>query len=175
LLRRLAPIHLGYDALLDKVSAGIAKAGDAGHLDIAALVFWKRVRADRWTQAFLVTPDGAVRVATRAAFARGLTDAQRKAALASLPGFRTGTFAIGSALLCAWQQDEYPVLDRRSVATLRKMAPSCPCNLGSYTTYAPAVRAIRDELNRQGVPVPGPGAAIKRWNARDVDKALFRA
>jgi hypothetical protein len=139
-------------------------------------VFWKRVRADSWATAFLVTPEATVRAATRSAFdARLLTDFDRKAAVSKLPGFRTGTFAVGSALLCAWRQDEYPVLDRHSVATLRAMAPSCPCQLGSYTTYAPTVRAIRDELNRQGVPVPRTSAASGNWNARDVDKALFRA
>lgn len=175
LAKALGTYPPGYDALLDEVSVRIAKAGDAGHLDIGALVFWKRVRVGKWVEAFLETPEAVVRATTRAAFAGGLTEGQRRAALGSLPGFRTGTFALGSAVLCAWQQDEYPVLDIHSVATLRKMAPSCPCNLGSYTTYVAAVRAIRDEINRQALPVPGTGNATRPWNARDVDKALFRA
>ncbi|MEP7112087.1 MAG: hypothetical protein ABI862_02375 [Ilumatobacteraceae bacterium] len=110
--------------------------------------------------------DDAVHSITAAAFSGGLTDKQRLAELAVLPGFKTPMASVASALLAAWDPESYPVTDRRARPALRRfLDDDCRCDLRKYPIYAQWVRHLRDELNV---------ATTSTWSARDVDKALYK-
>ena len=158
--------HGHYDEVFDQVGARVRAHASAGKCDIGAIVFWKRIPQGRWSLDFLQQADDAVHSITAAAFSAGLTDKQRLVELAVLPGFKTQMASVASAVLAAWDPENYPVTDRRARPSLRRfLDDDCECDLRKYPIYAQWVRHLRDDLN----VAPSP-----HWSARDVDKALYK-
>lgn len=151
-----------YDEILHEVHDRIARAGDAGKVDIAAITFWKRSgQGSKWISALLQRPESEVRAATRAAFAAD-DDGQALAALAVLPGFKQKE-AMSTALLCAYDPMNYPVMDRRALKALDAIDHGVGRHRGMTLRYFTTVRELRDALTTER-----PGTT-----ARDVDKALY--
>lgn len=164
----LSSYDLTYDETFFEIHDRIARCGSAGKLDVAGLGAWKRSAQNKWLKPLMETPEAAVRSITTAAFASGLTDRQRVAQLRQLAGARTGDFAIGSAVLTAWDPDDYGVTDVHARQALHDLFDNCTCDLKDYDgAYLPAARALRDVLN-------GCGSAGTGWTARKVDMALFK-
>ena len=163
----LALYHQFYDESFDEISDRIAKTGSAGKLDIIALAAWKRSAQGHWLDPLLRTPEITVRKVTAGAFAPNLTDACRVLALAQLDGFKAGKFAIGSAVLTAWNRAEFGVTDIHARRAIRDLFNNCNCKLSDYAgSYLPALRALRDALNMSN------SIAVTAWTARTVDMAL---
>ncbi|WP_244204171.1 hypothetical protein [Streptomyces africanus] len=160
-----------YDETLQHVTQRACVSGDIGKADIGALLMWKRLRADTpWAAELMALPDAKVRRATAAATAaardttlsRSSAAQAGRAALASLPGFRTGD-ALASAVLTAAAPDRMAVYDRRAHNGMRALGLTLSHAPGRYSRYIEAI----DQLL---TAAPGP---IRNWTARDIDTALY--
>lgn len=165
LMKAVAHYPAAYDEVFDAVHARLTAAGHATKLDLAALIAWKHVRNARWMKALFKLGPGEVEDATGAAFAPGLTDADRVSALAGLPGFGRGR-AFTSVLLAAWDPNEFGVFDR--IAGFEKwakaMSASCSCDRASLPVYFDHMRQIALEMR---------AATGQPWTPRQVDMALL--
>ncbi|KUN38619.1 hypothetical protein AQJ30_13845 [Streptomyces longwoodensis] len=177
--QRLASAHQAYtdtvsphyDETLHQVTQRARECGDIGKADIGALLMWKRLRADTpWASELMALADADVRCATAAATAavrdttRNRSSAAQagRAALASLPGFRTGD-ALASAILTAAAPERMAVYDQRAHSGL--------LTLGIPLSHAPGrYRRYIDAIDRLLAATPAP---IGHWTARDMDTALY--
>lgn len=153
-----------YDDVFDEVHFRIVSQGAATKSDLAALIHWKRIQTSAWMRKLLLVPATAVRMATAAAFAPGLSDADRLSALRCLPGMKTQG-AIASVVLAAWDPSEFAVFDRFALAAKRYVVDAgCSCDWNDLPTYWSHLRRIAGELP--------DGRAC--WTARAVDQALYK-
>ncbi|MEV6841772.1 hypothetical protein AB0N17_46650 [Streptomyces sp. NPDC051133] len=177
--QRLAAAHQAYtdtvspyyDETLQEVTRRACTSGSIGKADIGALLMWKRLRADTpWAAELMALADTDVRRATAAATtaARDTTLSSSsaaqasRAALASLPGFRTGD-ALASAVLTAAAPDRMAIYDRRAHSGLRTLGITLSHAPGRYSRYIEAI----DQL------LADAPAQIRNWTARDMDTALY--
>lgn len=160
-----------YDEVLHEVAARISETGSAGPMDIGALTFWKRLRADTpWVRQLMVMPDAEVRsvtgIAVRAVNDTSLSVAEAavagRRALGTLPGCKSGD-ALASALLFAAAPGRMAVYDQRAQRALIKLGLSLTSARGRYGRYRETVEALSDLANSHG----------RLWIARDVDVALY--
>lgn len=161
-----------YDESLREVADRIDRTGSIGKVDIGALLFWKRLRANtRWAAQLQSMPDARVRAVTAVAVAAVRDESlevpeaaeQGRAALSPLPGFAKGD-ALASALLLAAAPRRMAVYDRRAQTALRLLDLELSARPGRYGRYVSLV----EQLTREA------GAASGRtWLARDVDLALY--
>ncbi|MFE4825092.1 hypothetical protein ACFRFU_54080 [Streptomyces sp. NPDC056704] len=160
-----------YDETLQHVAQRACVSGDIGKADIGALLIWKRLRADTpWAAELMALADADVRRTTAAAAtaARDTSLSRRaaaqagRAALAPLPGFRTGD-ALASAVLTSAAPDRMAIYDRRSHNGLHTLGITLSHAPGRYSRYIEAI----DQLL---AAAPDP---IRNWTARDMDIALY--
>src|SRR5258708_27248455 len=78
-----------YDEVFWQVNGRIQEQGEAGKLELAALISWKRSGQGHWVLELMQRPDAEVRNRSHAVFATGMTDQQRLNALAPLPRLAT--------------------------------------------------------------------------------------
>lgn len=160
-----------YDETLREVTRRASTSGSIGKADIGALLMWKRLRADTpWAAELMALADADVRRATAAAttaardstLSRSTAAQAGRAALASLPGFRTGD-ALASAVLTAAAPNRMAIYDRRAHSALHTLGITLSHAPGRYSRYMTAI----DQL-LVGAPAP-----IRNWTARDMDTALY--
>lgn len=160
-----------YDEVVGEVSERAESDGSLGKADIGALVMWKRLNAStRWADELMKTPDRAVRKATAAAREVALDndhDIQAaagcaRAALASLPGFKTGD-ALASAVIYALAPARMAVYDRRAQSGLERLGLVLTARPGRYGRYMALVEQLVVESRSFGAGL----------SPRDVDLALF--
>ncbi|MET9412209.1 hypothetical protein ABZX90_41855 [Streptomyces sp. NPDC002935] len=160
-----------YDETLQHVTERACDSGDIGKADIGALLMWKRLRADTpWAAKLMALPDTDVRRATATATAaardtslsRGAAAQAGRAALAPLPGFRTGD-ALASAVLTAAAPDRMAIYDRRAHNGLRALGITLSHAPGRYSRYIETI----DQL-LAAAPAP-----IRGWTPRHMDTALY--
>jgi len=156
-----------YDDVFQEVHLRLASAGFATKLDLAALIGWKHVRNAPWMTSLLVIPQQDIERATHRAFQAGLSDADRIAALAPLPGYGGGG-AFSSVLLTAWDSRRFGVFDR--LACDRRcavVAEACTCEWADLPTYWAHLRILSGEL------AATPAAGSVDWTPRRVEMALM--
>jgi len=152
-----------YDDVLNDVHERLVRHGSATKLDLAALIAWKHVRNARWMKQLLKKPENEIESTTRAAFAHGLTDEGRIAALDPLPGFG-GRGAFTSVLLTAWDPTAFGVFDRLANANRATVvSEACVCDWSRLPVYWAHLRAIVHEM----------GAGEGDWTPRKVEMALM--
>jgi hypothetical protein len=160
-----------YDETLQHVTQRARDSGDIGKADIGALLMWKRLRADTpWAAELMALPEADVRrtTATATTAARDTTlspsaAAQAgRAALASLPGFRTGD-ALASAVLTAAAPHRMAIYDRRAHSALHTLGIPLSHAPGRYSRYIETI----DQL------LATAPALIRNWTPRDMDTALY--
>uniref|UniRef100_UPI003F4981FC hypothetical protein n=1 Tax=Streptomyces chartreusis TaxID=1969 RepID=UPI003F4981FC len=160
-----------YDETLQQVTQRACEDGNIGKADIGALLMWKRLRADTsWAAELMALADAKVRRATAAAvtavrdtsLSRSTSARAGRAALASLPGFRTSD-ALASAVLTAAAPDRMAIYDRRAHSALRTLSITLSHAPGRYSRYMEAI----DQL-LASAPAP-----IRSWSARDMDTSLY--
>ncbi|MFE2159875.1 hypothetical protein ACFW9M_18890 [Streptomyces lydicus] len=160
-----------YDETFWCVSHRGQATGSFGKVDIGALLLWKRLRADTvWVGELMALPDNHVREVTAASvnavrdtsLSRMSAAKSGRAALATLPGFRTGD-ALASALLTAAAPERMAIYDRRAHAALHTLGITVGHAPGRYGRYMDAI----DQLLAHG---PRP---TRTWTARDMDIALY--
>lgn len=151
-----------YDEVFWEVSTRIRERGEAGKLDLAALICWKRSGQGSWVSDLMERPDAEVRECSRAAFAAGLTDQQRLDALAPLPGFKS-KYAISTAVLACYDPDDFGVLDWRALKGLVLVERPIERGRGETLRYLDRLRQLRD-LARGSRP---------NVTARNVDQGLW--
>lgn len=170
--RYAAEVSPYYGEVLDEVSRRIDETGSIGKLDIGAILFWKRLRADTpWVRELMSMPDSDVRAATRT-----VVDAVRdkhknapeaagagRSALSGLPGFARGD-ALASALLFAAEPSRMAVYDRRAQKGLEVLDVSLSSASGRYRRYMTIVEQLRHGAQASGAD---------GWLNRDVDLALY--
>ncbi|MEV7699874.1 MULTISPECIES: hypothetical protein [Streptomyces] len=148
-------------------------SGSIGKTDIGALLMWKRLRADTpWAAELMALADTDVRRATAAAttaardstLSRCAEARAGRAALAHLPGFRTGD-ALAFAVLTAAAPDRMAIYDRRAHSGLRTLGITLSHAPGRYSRYSRYIERI-DQL----LAAPAP---IRTWTPRDMDTALY--
>lgn len=163
-----------YDEVLREVSERIHESGSVGKMDVGALLFWKRLRADtRWASGLNSLLESEIRQVT-ADVVSAVNDhdlsipaaAQSgRAGLSGLPGFSAGD-ALASAILMAAAPYRMAVYDRRADQGLQMLLG---VHLGSaprrYARYMAQVEALMVAVNDRD-----PDAL---WIPRDVDLALF--
>ncbi|RAS22784.1 hypothetical protein BCL80_11930 [Streptomyces avidinii] len=134
---------------------------------------WKRLRADTpWAAELMALADTDVRRATAAAttaardstLSRCAEARAGRAALAHLPGFRTGD-ALAFAVLTAAAPDRMAIYDRRAHSGLRTLGITLSHAPGRYSRYSRYIERI-DQL----LAAPAP---IRTWTPRDMDTALY--
>ena len=147
------------------------ETGSLGKLDIGALVFWKRLRANTpWAEHLLDKSESDVRKVTAEAVRCARDESlsvpeaatQARQELADLPGFKTGD-AVASALIVAAAPDRMAVYDKNAHAGLRKLGLELSDASGRYGRYMGLIEQLRAEVNATG----------RSWRARDVDLALY--
>ncbi|ALO05673.1 hypothetical protein AQF52_0071 [Streptomyces venezuelae] len=160
-----------YDETLQEVTRRACTSGSIGKADIGALLMWKRLRADTpWAAELMALADTDVRHATAAAttaardttLSRSAGAQAGRAALAHLPGFRTGD-ALASAILTAAAPDRMAIYDRRAHSGLRTLGIPLSHAPGRYSRYIETI----DQL-LAAAPAP-----IHTWTPRDMDTALY--
>ncbi|MGZ2360977.1 hypothetical protein LRE75_30610 [Streptomyces sp. 372A] len=160
-----------YDETLHQVIQRACVTGDIGKADIGALLMWKRLRADTpWATELMALADTEVRRATASAttavrdttISRSSAARAGRAALASLPGFRTGD-ALASAVLTAAAPDRMAIYDRRAHSALHALGITLSHASGRYSRYIETI----DQLL---TAAPDP---ICNWTPRDMDTALY--
>jgi hypothetical protein len=142
-----------YDQVFWEVSARIREQGEAGKLELAALICWKRSAQGHWVSDLLELSDAAVRKRSRAAFAVQLTDQQRLDALAPLPGFMSKS-AIATAVLACHDPDEFGVLDWRALKGLKLIGRPIARGRGETLRYLDRAGTSRRHARR---PPEGDG------------------
>ncbi|MFJ9775864.1 hypothetical protein ACIRVF_32275 [Kitasatospora sp. NPDC101157] len=162
-----------YDEVFDEVAGRARSSGSLGKADIAVLTVWKRLSARTpWAAEFLSRPDTQVRAVTAravaavrdTALARGEAARTGRAALADLPGLRTGD-ALASAVLTAAAPARMAVYDRHVQAALDTLGFTLTPAPGRYGRYL----HLLDALLLHG------GTRAAGWTARDLDTALYWA
>ncbi|MFJ4343289.1 hypothetical protein [Streptomyces sp. NPDC088915] len=160
-----------YDETLHEVTQRARVSGSIDKADIGALLMWKRLRADTpWAAGLMALADTDVRRATAAgttavrdtALSLRAGAQAGRAALAHLPGFRTGD-ALASAVLTAAAPDRMAIYDRRAHSGLRTLGITLSHAPGRYSRYM----EIIDQLFATA-PTP-----IRTWTPRDIDTALY--
>ena len=160
-----------YDEVLDEVVGRCIETGSLGKLDIGALVFWKRLRADTpWAESLLDESEAHVREVTARAVACARDESlsvpeaarQARSKLVGLPGLTTGD-AVASALIVAAAPDRMAVYDKNAHAGLRELGLELSDASGRYGRYMGLIEQLRAEVNATG----------RSWRARDVDLALY--
>jgi hypothetical protein len=162
LLEAMERYHPFYDEIFWQVNARIGEHGEAGKLELAALICWKRSAQGRWVSDLMELPDAEVRKQCRVAMSAHMTDQERLDALALLPGFRNKS-AIATALLACYDPKEFGVLDRRALEGLRRIERPIARGRGETLRYLDRVRELRD-LTRGTWP---------SVTARQIDQALW--
>jgi len=150
-----------YDQVFAEIGQRIRDADEAGILDLAALILWKRSGQGSWVKDLLSTPEREVRAITREAFAVS-GDASVLGTLAALPGFKSEG-PIATALMAARDPHDWGVLDVRATNALRSVGRPIGNKRGKTLRYLAEVRRLRDDLARER-----PG-----MSAREVDKGLW--
>lgn len=165
-----AQVSPAYDEVLHEVSERISRADSIGKLDIGALVFWKRLRANtKWANMLGAMPDHDVRSVTAEAVTvvndhsipTPLAADQARDALRVLPGFGSGP-ALASAVLTAAAPDRMAVYDRRARNGLAKLGLDL-ARTRRYGHYMERIEQLRSYASDRGFG----------WTARDVDLALY--
>jgi hypothetical protein len=151
-----------YDEVFWEVSARIREHGEAGKLDLAALICWKRSGQGHWAADLMEMPDVEVRKHTSTAFADELTDQQRLDALAPLPGFKR-KYAISTAVLACNDPDDFGVIDWRALQGLERIGRPVRRGRGETLRYLERLRELR--ALAQGFR---PGVT-----ARNIDQGLW--
>lgn len=160
-----------YDEVLEAVAASARRDESLGKVEIGALVAWKRLSANTpWMGNLMATPDDQVRAVTGVAMAAA-TDADvqtpaaagdARAALAVLPGFKSGD-ALASAVLVGLAPERMAVYDRRAQAGLESLGLQLTAQPGRYVRYMALVEQLLDECLASGLA----------FTAREVDLALY--
>jgi hypothetical protein len=148
-----------YDEVFWEVGSRIREHGEAGKLDLAALICWKRSGQGNWVRELLAQPDGDVRRNTRAALVAGLNDQERLDALAHLPGFK-GKAAMATVLLSCYDPHEFGVFGRRAILGLTKVGRPIVRERGETFTYLRCVRELRDLARRSRPSVTARNIAL---------------
>jgi hypothetical protein len=165
-------MSVSYDEVLDEVADRIAATGSIGKVDIGALLFWKRLRANTpWVAKLHGMADVTIRGVTAAAVAavrdNSLEVAEAagmgRAALSGLPGFSSGD-ALASALLTAAAPDRMAVYDRRAQSALAQLEIELGVAPGRYGRYMRVVEGLRQQAS---------ALSHRAWTARDVDLSLY--
>jgi hypothetical protein len=159
--KALTTYRLDYDDVFDDIHERLATNGHATKLDLAALITWKHIQNATWMKDMLALPKGTVESKTREAFAAGMSDSDRIAALHGLPGFGSG-HAFTSALLAVWHPSEFGVFDTRASSRgwQKVVTPACVCSRTDLPVYFDHLRQIAREMGAD-------------WTPRKVDMALF--
>lgn len=161
-----------YDEVVHEVIARVGDSGSVGKLDIAALTSWKRLRADTpWTGELMGIRDAEVRHHTSAvvtitndsALLASEAAGRGRAALSSLPGFRSGD-ALASTICFVAAPDRLAVYDRRAHAAVRALGFELDHRPGRYRRFMTIVEACRTALKEAGYD----------WSARRIDTALYQ-
>jgi hypothetical protein len=157
----LAAYKPNYDDVFDDIHQRLAANGYATKLDLAALITWKHIQNATWMSDMLALPKGTVEAKTREAFAAGISDSDRVAALRGIPGFGSG-HALTSALLAVWHPSEFGTFDTRASSRgwQKVVTPACVCSRTDLPVYFDHLRQIATEMGAD-------------WTPRKVDMALF--
>lgn len=167
----VASTPLAYDEVLHQVADRIRERGSIGKIDVGALLFWKRLRADTsWVKELMTLRDSEVRAVTQKAVTAANDSsmlvhhaaAAGRRALSPLPGFAKGD-ALASALLLAAAPQRMAVYDRRAHKGLNTMEIELKNSAGRYGRYMELVERLRSTARQHG----------HTWSARDVDVALY--
>jgi hypothetical protein len=151
-----------YDEVFWEVSARIHAQKEAGKLDLAALICWKRSGQGHWVSDLMELPDAEVRRCSRSALAPQLKDQQRLDALAPLPGFKS-KYAIATAVLACYDPEDFGVLDWRTLEGLKRIERPVVGGRGETLRYLDRLRELRDLARRFRSSV----------TARNVDQGLW--
>lgn len=164
-----------YDEVVKEVAAGVAGSGSIGKLDIAALIAWKRLRANTgWVKALMSLPDVDVRAQTSSAvyaaqdLTRSLSEAAAgaRSALTGLPGMGGGADAVASTLCFVAAPSRMAVYDSRAHHGLKLIGLELNHRPlpGRYGRYMELVDQCQREVSGHG----------QVWIAREVDLALYQ-
>ena len=151
-----------YDEVFLEVSAHIRVRGEVGKLDLAALISWKRSGQGAWVSDLMELPDSEVRRHSRASLRGRLTDQQRLDALAPLPGFNT-KYAMATVVLACYDQDEFGVIDWRTLEGLDHVGRPIERGRGETLRYFHRIRELRDLARKVRPSV----------SARNIDQGLW--
>lgn len=167
----MAAISPGYDEVLNEVVVRIRGEGSIGKVDIGALLFWKRLRANTtWAPRLMTLEERNVRAVTKEAvravnnLSLSIPDAAAagRRALSELSGFNNGD-ALASALLLAAAPERMAVYDKRAQTGLEALGRTLSRARGRYGRYMALVEELWLLAERKG----------HTWTARDVDVALY--
>ena len=157
-----------YDELFESVGKSIRDQGYLTKRDISALAAWKRLNLSvMWMDSLQRIPDDELEGLTNGLFSGTLATSDLIAAVwgSGIPGFSSGTFAVASTMLSAWNPREFAITDRRSRESLAGLRCGCERTLNKYSVYLAHVHAIRDAtFKNENSPLA---------SSRHIDKVLF--
>ena len=139
--------HPAYDEVLHQIGEDIRGLGHLKKVHISALAAWKRLNlSSRWARSLQELADRDLAEMSVTLFEERIPTQERVARFSSsgIPGFRSGTFAVASTVLSAWQPSEFGITDRRSRDALKSLACGCSDEIATYTRYLAHLHVIRD-------------------------------
>lgn len=167
-----AEVSEHYDEVVFDVIERVERARCLSKTDIAALVSWKRLRANTpWMRHLMGTADVRVREVTEQAVTLAGDEAREtrraaadaRSALSELDGFGTGD-ALASTVCFVAAPHRLAVYDSRAHRGLGAVDLELTDRPGRYGRYIELVEGCRDELRQFG----------HAWRARQVDLALYQ-
>ena len=153
-----------YDEVFESVHERMAGNGFATKMDISALLFWKRIETKKFRMHLLETSDSKVRSVTQAAFADGMSNADRLDAMRPLPGCKSG-IAVPTTILAAFDPGRFGIYDERALKALKRLrVPNCKCTISRGDIFFDHLARLATEMSVVG----------NSWTPRQVDMALFK-
>ena len=168
LMKSISTYPQFYDEVFIEVGTRMRTNEFISKVDISALAAWKRLNLNaKWMESLQETRDSDLIQESRSLLARDLPARERIRRFwhSGIPGFSSGTFALASTVLAAWDPLNFGITDRRAREGMTELGCSCGSRINRYSTYLTHLQFIRDEMNSDS-----PDSTI---SCRNVDMMLF--
>ena len=157
-----------YDEVFTQAGDRIRANGYVSKIDISALSAWKRLNLNaQWMESLQELPDADLIRTSRNLFLPNLSIQDRITRFweSEIPGFTSGTFAVASTVLSAWNPMNFGITDWRTRNQLAELSCTCGPRINKYSIYLAHLHFIREEMNSS--------FPERTWSCRNVDVMLF--
>lgn len=168
LMKSISTYPKFYDEVFMEVGSQMRTNEFISKVDISALAAWKRLNLNaKWMESLQEMRDSDLIQKSRSLLVRDLPARERVRRFwqSGIPGFSSGTFALASTILTAWDPLNFGITDRRARDGMTELGCSCGPRINRYSIYLTHLHFIRDQMNSDS-----PDLTI---SCRNVDMMLF--
>lgn len=157
-----------YDEVFTQVGDRLRANGYISKIDISSLAAWKRLNLNaQWMESLQELPDSELMQTSKNLLLPNLSIQDRVTRFweSGIPGFTSGTFAVASTILSAWDPVNFGITDWRARNRLTELGCTCGPHLNKYSIFLAHLHFIREAMNSS--------CPERTWSCRDVDVMLF--